>query len=439
MTTMQIAPFRGVERISAPDQIEGRLLVLSAAFLLVNTLALWFIRGSVGDWVHLLVWLLCALAGHLWLKRRLPQRDPLLFPLAMFLSGWGMVMIERLAPNFADRQTVWLALGVLTLGIVVVIPNLLILLRRYRYILLITGLVLLITTILLGVNPSGQVGAPRLWLGLGEVFFQPSELLKVILVIFLASYLAEQYPSLQRLREHSSRRFASLSPTVMGPILLMFLISTVVLLWQRDLGTATLFFIVFLLMLYLATGFAWVLVGGFLLVGVAGIIAYQVFAVVRLRVDIWLNPWLEPDGRAYQIVQSLFAFSEGGIFGRGIGQGLPTSIPVVHSDFIFAALAEEWGLIGVISLIAVLVLIITRGFRVASRHSNRPFLSLMAAGLSLLIAIQTLMITGGVLKLIPLTGVTLPFLSYGGSSLVINFMIIGLLLQLSAHEGEHAA
>ncbi len=432
-------PVRRVNRPIPPDRVEQRLLSVAGLFLFVNTFALTLVSQRGQDWIHYAIWVIAALAGHLWLKRRLPDRDPLLFPLVMLLSGWGMVLIERLAPNFADRQTVWLVLGVLTMSVVVAIPNLLARLRRYRYTLLITGLVLLVATILLGVNPSGQIGAPRLWLGFGDIFFQPSELLKIILVTFLASYLAEQYPSLQMLRDRSKRRFPSLSPTVMGPVVFMFIISFVVLLWQRDLGTATLFFLVFLLMLYLATGFIWVLVGGAGLVILAGITAYFVFAVVQLRIDIWLNPWLDPDGRAFQIVQSLFAFAEGGIFGRGIGQGLPTSIPVVHSDFIFAALAEEWGLIGVIGLVAGIGTIVTRGLRSASLHSARPYLSLMAAGLSLLIAIQSLMIMAGVLKLIPLTGVTLPFLSYGGSSLLVNFIIIGLLLQLSTDEDERVA
>lgn len=436
MITRPLAPIRRFERPYGADRIERWLLLCAGVFLLINTLTLTLVSGRERDWIHFGIWVLVSTAGHLWIKRRLPSRDPMLFPLAMFLSGWGMIMIDRLAPLFADRQTIWLALGVVTMSGVVVIPNLLGLLRRYRYTLLITGLVLLVATILLGVNPSGQVGAPRLWLGLGEIFFQPSELLKIILVTFLASYLAEQYPSLQMLREHTNRRFPSFSPTVMGPVIFMFIISVIVLLWQRDLGTATLFFIVFLLMLYLATGLGWLLLGGLALVVLAGVLAYSVFAVVQLRIDIWLNPWLDPDGRAFQIVQSLFAFAEGGILGRGIGQGLPTSIPVVHSDFIFAALAEEWGLVGVVGFVVGLVALVTRGLRIASLQNARPFLCLMAAGLSLLIAIQSLMITGGVLKLIPLTGVTLPFMSYGGSSLLTNFIIVGLLLRLSANEVE---
>jgi cell division protein FtsW (lipid II flippase) len=213
----------------------------------------------------------------------------------------------------------------------------------------------------------------------------------------------------------------------------------IVLVWQRDLGTATLFFIVFLLMLYLATGFGWLLIGGTLLVAGVAFAAYQIIDLVQLRVDIWLNPWLEPDGRAFQIVQSLFAFAAGGIAGRGIGSGSPTFIPVVHSDFVFAALGEEWGLLGVIALLMCILMLVGRGFRIAATNNQIPFFCLLAAGLSLLVGIQSLLIMGGVLKLIPLTGVTLPFVSYGGSSLLVNFIIVGLLLRLSDEVDERGA
>jgi cell division protein FtsW (lipid II flippase) len=417
-----------------PDQVERLLLVLAALFLAVNTLALTLTAGRGEDWIHFLVWLITAWAGHLWLRRRLPHRDPLFYPLALFLSGWGMLMIERLAPIFADRQTIWLVIGVIAALMVASIPSLLLWLRNFRYTILLASLALLVATILFGVNPSGQAGAPQLWLGFGSVFFQPSELLKVMLVVFLASYLAEQYPALQTLRSRANRRFAGFSPRVIGPVLLMCGLSVTLLFWQRDLGTAALFFIVLLLMLYLASGFGWLLWGGTLLVGAAGIAAYRFIGLVRLRIDIWWNPWLDPDGSAFQIVQSLFAFAAGGAYGSGVGNGSPTFIPVVHSDFVFAALAEEWGLLGVIVVLGCIVTLVMRGLRVAARQSQRPFYSLMAAGLSLLIAVQTLLITGGVLKLIPLTGVTLPFLSYGGSSLLMTFVLVGLLIRLSAEE-----
>jgi cell division protein FtsW len=210
--------------------------------------------------------------------------------------------------------------------------------------------------------------------------------------------------------------------------------SVIVLVWQRDLGTAILFFVVFLMLLYSASGYSLILVSGAVLIVIAGVVAYVAFPVVKLRVDIWLNPWPEADGRAFQIVQSLLAFAAGGTFGQGVGQGSPTFIPVVHSDFIFAAIAEEWGLLGAIAVIASISVLVIRGLQVSLRHHQRPFLALFATGLTLLLAVQSFMIMAGVLKIIPLTGVTLPFLSYGGSSLLASFTMVGLLIRLSAVE-----
>ena len=422
--------------------IERLLLIIAGCFLGVNFITLALVRGAVelNHWLHFASWVLCAGLGHLWLERHLPRRDPLLFALAMFLSGWGLLLIDRLAQPFADRQTLWLYIATLVLLLIATFQQPIRWLRNYRYTLLILGLTLLTATIILGRNPSGQVGAPALWLGFDSLYFQPSELLKIILVAFLASYMAEQHPILrsEQLREHP--RSPMLSSRIVGPILLMWGISIVILVWQRDLGTASIFFIVFLLLLYVASGSRIILLGGFGLIILAGFAAYNLFDVVALRVDIWLNPWPEADGRAYQIVQSLLAFSAGGIWGEGIGQGLPTYIPVVHSDFVFAAAAEEWGLVGVLTIIACIATLVMRGLRIAIRQSSYSFRSLLAVGLSMLIAVQSLMIMAGVLKIIPLTGVTLPFMSYGGSSLVVTFVIIGLLLRLSmVEENGHAA
>jgi cell division protein FtsW (lipid II flippase) len=416
--------------------VERVLLLLTGLFLLVNFFSLSLTQPGFGitDWLQFVVWLVCAAGGQWCLERRLPRRDMLFFPLAMFLSGWGLLMINRLAQPFADRQAIWLVISVAVMMLVAGFPHALRWLRNYRYILLMIGLALLIGTIILGRNPSGLSGAPQLWLGIGSVFFQPSEALKIILVAFLASYLAEQYPALRAEEMSGGRRFLNVSPRIYGPILLMWGMSVVILVWQRDLGTAILFFIVFLVLLYVASGSTFILASGAALILIAGSVAYKLFAVVELRVDIWLNPWPEADGRAFQIVQSLLAFAAGGIFGQGIGQGSPGYIPVTHSDFIFAAIAEEWGLLGIIVVITCIAVIVTRGLRIAISQRPQSFLSLLAAGLSMLIAIQSLMIMAGVLKLIPLTGVTLPFLSYGGSSLLITFIITGLLLRLSAGE-----
>lgn len=410
------------------------LLGLGGVFLAVNFLALNMQRGVEGlaNWEHFTIWVVCAVVSATILRYRLPKHDTLLFALTMFLSGWGILAIDRLSPLFADRQTAWLSLATAAMVAVGIFPHTLRWLRTYRYLLLVGGLALLVSTIVLGRNPSGQIGAPQLWLGIGTIFFQPSEALKIILVAFLASYLAEQYPAMRAEGLNTGHHRLQLSPRIAGPILLMWGLSVVILVWQRDLGTAMLFFFVFLALLYVASGNWRILLSGLLLIIFAGVIAYYQFDVVRLRVDIWLNPWPEADGRAYQVVQSLMAFAAGGIGGQGIDQGYPTYIPVVHSDFVFAAAAEEWGLVGVLVVTACLVTLFVRGMRAAMNQQGRPFRVLLATGLSLLIAAQSLLIMAGGLKLIPLTGVTLPFMSYGGSSLLTSFVIAGLLLRLSA-------
>jgi len=414
-----------------PERI---LLILAGLFLCINYVALalqrpdeWWSYGLV-----LLAWIVAAVGGHIILSRTLPTRDLLIFPLVMFMSGWGLVVIDRLAPRFADRQAIWLPLAILVMLAVAIYPNVLRWLRNYRYLWLLTGLALLLATIALGRNPTGDTSAPQLWLGIGNLNFQPAELLKVILVVFLASYLAEQYPALRAEGLAADGRSLPTSPRVFGPILLMWSLCIVVLIWQRDLGTAAIFFIVFSLLLYVASGYTFVLIGGAVLLVAAGVVAYSLFDVVSLRVDIWINPWPESDGRAFQIVQSLQAFAAGGVFGQGIGQGSPTFIPVVHSDFVFAAIAEEYGLLGVVVVLCSIGTLLLRGIRIATLNQNQAFQGMLAIGLSLLIGVQSLLIMGGVLRLVPLTGVTLPYFSYGGSSLLMSFVIAGLLLRLSA-------
>jgi cell division protein FtsW len=412
------------------------LLLLSSAFLVINWFSLGLVQDDFSHGIHGLVWLGCAIVGGWFLHRRLPDHDPLIFPLVMLLTGWGLIVIDRLAPLFADRQAVWLIVSVAALLLTALLPQPLDWLRRYRYTLLVIGLALLLATILLGRNPSDPdrlTNAPALWLGAGTIFFQPSEALKIILVAFIASYLAEQYPA-QRAADLTGKQRSAPSRRILGPMLLMWGICVLILVWQRDLGTAVLFFIVFMMLLYVATSYQRILVFGTALVLLAGFVGYQAFGVVRLRVDIWLNPWPEADGRAYQIVQSLLAFAAGGAFGQGVGQGSPGYIPVVHSDFAIAALAEEWGLLGVVSVIACLGVIILRGLRIGAQQNRRPFHALLAVGLSTMLGAQSLLIMAGALKLVPLTGVTLPFLSYGGSSLLASFIMVGLLLRISAQE-----
>jgi cell division protein FtsW (lipid II flippase) len=418
-----------IRRISINAQGRERyLLIIAGLFLLMNALGLSISGPQVGMPLFLLVvWSIAAFCGHRILNRILPKRDPFLFAIAMLLSGWGLLLIQRLAPNFAIRQALWMLVGLTIMLLISTLPTRLHWLRRYRYTWLLGGLALLLVTILMGVNPSGA--GPRLWLGVGPLYFQPSELVKLVLVIFLASYLAD-YQSEIRNDGGQPRRLPPLH--AIGPLVLMWGLCMIVTLWQQDLGTAALLFIVFLTMLYIASGeWTYIVVGGGLLMAAVAV-AYRLFSVVQLRVDIWLNPWPEANDRAFQIVQSLMAFASGGLLGAGIGQGSPGYVPVVHSDFIFAAVGEEWGLIGVLCLIVCLAVLIIRGLHIAALWSDIPFRMLLAAGLSILLAVQTLLIMGGVIKLIPMTGVTLPLMSYGGSSLLISFTIIGLFLILSA-------
>jgi cell division protein FtsW (lipid II flippase) len=433
-------PYPAIKKQSGTSTVfrlspEDLLQLIAGLFLLVNFLALTILNP--GNWLTygaaFGMWVVCIISGQFVLNHKLPHRDKLLFPVVMFLSGWGLVLIGRLEPPFAARQTIWLPLSVVAMLCVASFPQILRLIRHYRYLLLLGGLVLLTSTILFGRNPSGQSTDPQLWLWFGTVYFQPSELLKIVLVAFLASYLAEQYPLFQTTEFAAKNRLTSLSPRIAGPVLLMWGLTILILVWQRDLGTAMLFFVVFLILLYVASGYTPILIGGFALLVLAGIIAYTQFDVVRLRVDIWLNPWPEANDRAFQIVQSLQAFAAGGVFGQGIAQGSPTYIPVVHSDFVFAALAEEYGLLGVIVVLICITLIVVQSLKIAQRR-NHPFHALFAIGLSGLIATQSILIMGGTLRILPLTGVTLPFLSYGGSSLLMSFVIMGLLIRLSAAE-----
>lgn len=413
---------------------ESSLLGLAALFLLAAfgalalapaaRLAAWqAARPATGYVFSLAVWLAVAIAGHLVLSRRLPKHDPLIFPIVMLLSGWGMALVWRLAPAFGLRQTVWLCVASLGMHAVVFSPADLRWLRRYRYLWLVAGLSLTALTLLIGINPSGS--GPALWLGIANVFFQPSEALKLFFVIYLAAYLSERVSPIPPAANDRRQVIVFLAP-----LLLVWGLSLLILVSQRDLGTGSLIFTVFIVLLYLATGQSrYVLLGSLLLLLATGA-AYGLFDVVRIRVDAWINPFADPGGRSFQIVQSLISVANGGLFGRGFGVGAPTVIPVVHSDFAYAAIVEEWGLFGGLAALVLILILVTRGLRLAFlAHST--FRRLVAGGLAALIGLQSLLIVAGVIKVLPLTGVTLPFLSYGGSSLLTNFVIAGLLLKLS--------
>jgi peptidoglycan glycosyltransferase len=437
----QLAPSRRREAV---------LLALAAAFVLAaaaalglapfaraNTWALALGPSEFGFGVFVPVWLACALASVFVLRRVLPDHDPCLLPIVFLLTGWGLALIWRLTPRFGLRQTAWLAVATLALLAIAAAPSDLRWLRRFRYTWLFAGLALTALTLIFGVNPSG-VGE-RLWLGCCGFYLQPVEILKLLLVVFLAAYLAERGEPLFRttLPDHAAGSAPPPRMPYFLPVLTMWGFSMLILLSQRDLGMSTLFFAAFLVMLYLASGRAAYVLVGLALLALGGVIGYFLFDVVRLRVEAWWNPWADASGRSYQIVQSLIALASGGLAGRGPGLGAPTLIPVAHSDFIFAALAEEWGLLGAAGAAALLGAVVLRGFRIAVQ-TRGAFRQLLAGGLAALIGLQALMIMGGVVRLVPLTGVTLPFMSYGGSSLVSHFIMIGLLLRLSSRAARRA-
>lgn len=410
---------------------EGSLLILAAAFVFVNAVGLSLSVNGRLSWQHIwapLVWVGLMAGGHLLLHRTKPHRDPYIFPLYAFLTGWGLILIDRLAANFLGRQVIWLTISTAVFLAIAILPKNLRWLRRYRYTWLTFGLLLLAATLIFGVNPSGYGAA--LWLPVpffGQVYFQPSELLKLLLIIFLASYFEER----EELLRVSSHKGLLGSLPYLAPLLLIWGFCIVLLVWQKDLGAATLFFVVFLTLLYLATSDRRYMIIGMGLMVIAGIFAYFAFRdLVALRIDAWWNPWPDANGRAFQIVQSLYALAAGHVFGQGVGQGAPYYIPVVHSDFVFAAIAEEWGLIGSMGVIISFLLLTYRGLKLAIL-TQRPFYRYLAAGITILFTAQTLLIMGGVTKLLPLTGVTLPFVSYGGSSLLFSSIMLGLLLFVS--------
>jgi cell division protein FtsW (lipid II flippase) len=352
---------------------------------------------------------------------------------AGLLSGWGLLTIWRLFPAFGMRQTVWLLVagGVIFFGLR--IPKLLRFLRSYKYLWLTGGLVLTGLTLFLGTNPLGY--GPRMWLGCCGIYMQPSEPLKLLLIIYLAAYLAGDI-------ERPSISLPLISPPNLLPLLAPTLIMTgmamLLLLAQRDLGTASIFLFLYTAIVYLASARKRVLVTGGAAILIAGIAGYLLFDVVQVRINAWINPWVTPSGEAYQIIQSLLAVANGGLIGRGPGVGSPRLVPVPHSDFIFSSIVEETGLLGGFGILLLIGLMANRGYRIALQASNfyRRFL---AAGLTTYLVAQSILIIGGNLRLLPLTGVTLPFVSYGGSSLVTSFFSLLLLLKLSSPEQKPAA
>ncbi|MDO7786185.1 FtsW/RodA/SpoVE family cell cycle protein [Desulforamulus aquiferis] len=353
--------------------------------------------------------------------------DPYLMPITAALTASGLVFLFRLRPEYAERQFAWLLIGLLALVVITTILRNLDWLAEYKYLYVAAGVLLLILPVFFG---QEQYGA-RSWLNIGVFQLQTSEFVKILLVLFLASFLAEN----RRMLSAASNEILWVNiPAIRewGPLAAMWGISLVILVFQKDLGTALIYFSTFLAMVYAATARMFYIITGLGLFLLGGTAAYHLYGHVQARVDIWLDPWPLMGGSGYQIVQSLFALGSGGLFGSGLGQGIPSLIPAVHTDFIFSAIGEELGLLGACAVIILYMCFVFRGLMIALAAKD-DFTALLATGITSLMCLQTFIIIAGVIKLLPLTGVTLPFISYGGSSLVANFILLGLLLNIS-HE-----
>lgn len=428
-----------MKQLSSPgliprSNLQGRLLIFAGAALFFYSVVLtlspavrlrsWQVEYLWLHWIGFAVWAGGVTLVHRRVRRLLPEADPYLLPAAALLAGWGLLTIWRLDTTLGFRQTLWLALSLLAFSQVINRPRLVNLLRRYKNLWLVGSLGLTALTFIFGTYPGGS--GPRLWLGCCGVFLQPSEPLKLMMVAYLAAYLADRLPVNIGL------------VNLVLPSLVVTGAAFGILAAQRDLGTATLFIVLYAAILYQAIGKRRILVLSAVLIIIAGIISYEYFDVIRIRVDAWLNPWLDPSGRSYQIVQSLIAVAAGGLGGSGVGLGSPSVVPVAASDFIYTAIAEETGLMGSVVLLLLIALLTVRGLNAAIRAASL-YKRYLAAGIVIYLAFQSILIIGGTLRLFPLTGVTLPFVSYGGSSLLTAFLCLAFLLLTSLESDDRPA
>ena len=373
-----------------------------------------------------------ALLLHIVIRVRIPYADPLILPLVMLLNGLGLAMIHRLdlasdpQMHSAELQLMWLVIASVACALVIVFLRDYRVLNRYPYLMFLAGITLLMLPLLplIGQEKNGS----RIWIHLGPYSFQPAELAKLVLTVAFAAYLVDKREVLAL----AGRRVLGIElprPRDLGPILVMWLASLAVLVFQKDLGTSLLFFGLFVMMLYVATEKpSWPILGG-LLFASGAYAAFLLFSHVQVRVAAWLNPFENYD-QNYQVIQAQFGLAWGGAFGAGWGLGRPSLIPLAKTDFIAAALGEELGIAGLSAIVLVYGIVVARGLR-ASLVAKEPFGKLLAAGLSFVFAIQVFAILGGVTRLLPLTGLTTPFMSQGGSSLVANWVMLGLLLVIT--------
>ncbi|MEZ5321436.1 MAG: FtsW/RodA/SpoVE family cell cycle protein [Microthrixaceae bacterium] len=376
------------------------------------------------------------IVAHLGVRRLAPRADPVIVPLAVQLNGIGYVVIARLNPHLARQQAIWTFIGIVGFVVTLIVVRNVATLARLRFTIGLVGVALLVLPLVPGLGV--RINGARIWVSFaGKVNFQPGEFAKVALAIFFAAYLVENR-TLLRTGTFKVGPFMVPEPRLLSPVLVAWGFSLIVMMFQRDLGSALMFFMLFLTVLWIATErFSYLAIGSVLFAGGA-YFSYAMFGHVRTRVEMWLDPWRDAQGHGYQIVQATYALAWGGVGGTGLGLGLPNRVPVAASDFIFAIIGEELGLAGTVAVVAMFALLVGCGLRVAVTSTD-GFTKLLAVGLTTLLGVQSFLIMGGVTRLLPLTGLTLPFVSYGGSSLVSNWIIVALLVRMSDSVAERRA
>jgi peptidoglycan glycosyltransferase len=407
-------------------------LILLGALITVGAYALGSLGrlstmpADIGPFLVVVLGLL--LAAHVATRILAPGADGTLLPLAALLNGIGYVFIARLDPHLAGLQATWTAIGVAAyIGTLVVVRRVRDL-RQWMWTFALVGIGLLLLPLVPGVGRT--INGARIWVSLGPVNFQPGEPAKLALALFFAAYLVERRELLARmLFRVGPLRLPE--PRHLLPVLLAWMASLVVMVAQKDLGSSLLFFALFIVMLWVSTERASYLGEGAGMVAAGAVAAWSAFAHVQERVSMWLNPWQDPQGNGYQIIQGSFAMAWGGLVGTGNGLGDPGRVPAAETDFIFAANGEELGLVGATAVLVAFLLMVGAGLRIAVR-AEASFDKLLAAGLTTIVGLQSFIIIGGVVRLVPLTGVTLPFVSYGGSSLVANYVLLALLMRISS-------
>jgi cell division protein FtsW (lipid II flippase) len=395
-------------------------MLTAAAYTLVSLGRTASLPVNVGPFLVVILGLLGL--AHVGVRRFAPDADPVLLPVALLLNGIGYVFVARLNPDLAALQATWTALGVgafiATLAVVRRVADL----ERYRYIFAIIGIGLLLMPLVpvIGRNINGA----RIWVRFGPVSFQPGEFAKIALAIFFASYLVERRELLADVRVNAGQL------RYLGPLLLAWGVSLVVMIAERDLGSSLLFFTLFVAMVWIATGRTVYLGAGAVMFSAGALFSISAFNHVKQRVVVWMDPWSRAADQGFQLVQAQFALAAGGFAGAGFGLGSPQKMPAAETDLIFAVIGEELGLLGAAAVLFAFLLMVGAGLRIAVR-ATRPFEQLLAAGLTAILGVQAFIIIGGVTRLVPLTGVTLPFVSYGGSSLLGSYVLLALLMRIS--------